>query len=68
MLQTFYALKLDQKPINIIIEARGQARVITRLEDAKTIKPGDILVTTSTDIGINILNYQMKHDITKRCS
>ena len=68
MLQTFYALKLDQKRINIIIEARGQARVITRLEDAKTIKPGDILVTTSTDIGTNILNYQMKHDITKRCS
>jgi pyruvate,water dikinase len=29
----------------------GPARVITRLDEAATIEPGDILITTSTDIG-----------------
>ncbi len=29
----------------------GPARVVTRLEDARTIRRGDVLVTVSTDIG-----------------
>ncbi len=36
------------------IQAHGHARVVTRLEDACTIKPGEILITTSTDIGKQI--------------
>ncbi|XP_023322862.1 uncharacterized protein LOC111697188 isoform X2 [Eurytemora carolleeae] len=30
---------------------KGLARVVTRLQDAKSIQPGEILITTSTDIG-----------------
>jgi pyruvate,water dikinase len=32
-------------------QVSGPARVITRLDEAATILPGDILITTSTDIG-----------------
>ncbi len=32
-------------------QVSGPARVITHLEDAGTIQPGEILITTGTDIG-----------------
>jgi len=32
-------------------QVKGKARVITKLEEAKSIQPGEILVTISTDIG-----------------
>ena len=37
--------------IKILIKVKGLARVVTRLQDAKSIQPGEILITTSTDIG-----------------